>query len=84
MVRLGVEESFVQLTINDRGVGFDLNDRPAKKSGTVASVCSACATYAGGALVVNSAPRPGTEIVVRGPISAAVTATTGPPPPARD
>src|SRR2546425_3671037 len=72
-VRLMQHGAFVQLVINDDGIGFDPDHHPAKrkaKGGLGLLSMRERATYAGGALKVKSARGAGTEIEVRIPLPA--------------
>jgi two-component system, NarL family, sensor kinase len=72
---------FVQLTINDDGIGFDQDHHPAKlkgKGGFGLLGMRERAAYVGGILEVKSVPpRAGTEIEVRIPLPPDVTAASG-------
>jgi two-component system NarL family sensor kinase len=70
-VHLTKQGDNVQLTIKDDGIGFDPDQPPAKRKGKGDFGLLRMrerATYVGGALIVKSAPRAGTEIVVRIPL----------------
>ena len=72
-VHLTQRGAFVQLAINDDGIGFDPDHPPARgegKGGLGLLSMRERATYAGGALKVKSARRAGTEIEVRIPLPA--------------
>ncbi len=76
-VRLRQQGAFVQLAINDDGIGFDPDHHPAKRKGTGGLGLLSMrerATYVGGALKVKSARRAGTEIEVRIPLRPGATA----------
>ena len=69
--------TFVQLTINDDGIGFDADHHEARRKGKgVLGLLSMRerATYVGGAFTVKSGPRAGTEIEVRIPLPPSATA----------
>jgi signal transduction histidine kinase len=72
-VRLKQQGAFVQLLINDDGIGFDPDHPPAGRNGKgrlgLLSMRER-ATYAGGALKIKSARSAGTEIEVRIPLPA--------------
>ncbi len=71
-VCLGQQGSFVQLAINDDGVGFDPEHRPAGRNGKGGLGLLSMrerATCVGGALKVKSVRRAGTEIEVRVPFN---------------
>ena len=64
--------AFVQLAITDDGVGFDSDRHPVRRKGKDGLGLLGMrerATYAGGALIVKSIRRVGTEIKVRIPVS---------------
>ena len=66
-VRLGQKGAFVQLVINDDGIGFDQGVRQGGRKGKVSLgllSMSERATYVGGAMTIRSVPRSGTEIEV--------------------
>jgi PAS domain S-box-containing protein len=70
-VCLRKQGGFVQLTINDDGIGFDPDRRPAKgkgKSGLGLLSMRERVTYVGGAVKVKSGRRAGTQIEVRIPV----------------
>lgn len=72
-VSLRLHGAFVHLTIKDDGVGFAPNQLPARrkaKEGLGVLSMRERATYVGGTLTVNSAPRAGTIIVTRVPVPA--------------
>ncbi|MGA2242806.1 MAG: ATP-binding protein [Verrucomicrobiota bacterium] len=76
-VHLTKQGDIVQLTIKDDGIGFDLDQPPARrkeKSDFGLLRMRERATYVGGALIVKSAPRAGTEIVARIPLPPGATA----------
>ena len=76
-VRLTQQGAFVQLTINDDGIGFDPDHHPARRKGKGGLGLLSMrerATYVGGALKVKSARRAGTEIEVRIPLPPGATA----------
>jgi signal transduction histidine kinase len=65
------QRTFVQLTINDDGIGFDPDDHPARrkgKGGLGLLSMSERATYVGGVLKIKSVRRVGTEIEIRIPL----------------
>jgi signal transduction histidine kinase len=67
----------VQLTINDDGMGFDLDHHPIRRKGKGGFGLLGMrerATYVGGALKVKSVHRVGTEIEIRIPLPPAVIA----------
>ena len=70
-VRLAQPDAFVQLTINDDGIGFQpdkiLTQRNGKGGFGLLRIRERAA-YVGGILSVKSAPRAGTEIDVRIPL----------------
>ncbi|HXA15074.1 MAG TPA: ATP-binding protein [Opitutaceae bacterium] len=69
--------AFVQLAINDDGVGFDPDHHPAgrkKKGGLGLLSMRERATYVGGTLKIKSVRRAGTEIEVRIPLPPSATA----------
>lgn len=71
-VCLKQQGDFVQLAIIDDGIGFDPDHRLAKRNGRGGLGLLGMrerAKYVGGALNVKSAPRAGTEIVVRIPLT---------------
>jgi signal transduction histidine kinase len=79
-VRLTEQGDMVQLTIKDDGIGFDPDQPPArrkKKHDFGLLRMRERAAYVGGNLIVNSAPRVGTEIVVRIPRPPGATAAKG-------
>jgi len=79
-VCLRQQGGFVQLAIKDDGIGFDPNHHPAKRKGKGGLDLFSMrerATYVGGALIVKSAPRAGTEIVARIPLPPGATAAKG-------
>jgi PAS domain S-box-containing protein len=70
-VHLTKQGDIVELTIKDDGIGFDPDQPPARrkeKSDFGLLRMRERATYVGGALIVKSAPRAGTEIVARIPL----------------
>jgi PAS domain S-box-containing protein len=76
-VHLMKQGDIVQLTIKDDGIGFDPDQPPARrkeKSDFGLLRMRERATYVGGALIVKSAPRAGTEIVARIPLPPGATA----------
>ena len=76
-VRLRQQGDFVQLVINDDGIGFDPDHHPARRKGKGGLGLLSMrerATYVGGALKVKSARRAGTEIEVRIPLPPGATA----------
>jgi len=78
-VHLTKQGDMVQLTIKDDGIGFDPDQPPArrkKKRDFGLLRMRERATYVGGALIVKSAPRAGTEIVARIPLPPDATAVT--------
>jgi two-component system NarL family sensor kinase len=73
MVHLTKPGDFVQLTINDNGIGFDPEHRPVRRKGTGGFGLLGMrerAAYVGGALRVKSTARTGTEIEIRIPVPA--------------
>jgi PAS domain S-box-containing protein len=73
-VRLKQRGAFVQLVVKDNGCGFDPEHHPAGREG----ICGLGllgmrerASYVGGALSIRSAPRTGTEVEARIPLSGA-------------
>jgi two-component system, NarL family, sensor kinase len=71
-VRLTKSGEFVQLAINDDGIGFDQNPRPTKrkrKGGLGLLSMRERATYAGGTLNLKSAPGKGTTIRAKIPLT---------------
>lgn len=73
-VRLGQPGAFVKLAIQDDGIGFDPDRRPAtRKDGSGFGLLSMRerATYVGGVLEVTSVARGGTKIAVRIPFGPA-------------
>jgi PAS domain S-box-containing protein len=76
-VHLTKGDDMVQLTVKDDGIGFDPDQPPARrkeKSDFGLLRMRERATYVGGALIVKSAPRGGTEIVARIPLPPGATA----------
>ena len=76
-VCLRQQGDFVQLAINDDGIGFDPDHHPARrkgKGGVGLLSMRERATYVGGALKVKSVRRAGTEIEVRIPLPPSATA----------
>ena len=76
-VTLKLHRSFVQLAINDDGVGFDPDrspDRRGRKAGLGLLGMRERATYVGGTLKIKSAPRTGTKIEARIPLPPPVAA----------
>jgi len=76
-VHLTKQDDIVQLKIDDDGIGFDVDHRPARKKGKGGLGLLGMrerATFVGGALIIKSAPRAGTEIAARIPLSASVAA----------
>ena len=78
-VHLTKQGDMVQLTIKDDGIGFDPDQPPARRKekrdfGLLRM--RERATYVGGALIVKSGPRAGTEIVARIPLPPDATAVT--------
>ena len=76
-VRLTQQGAFVQLVINDDGIGFDPDHHPAGrrgKGGLGLLGMRERATYVGGNLKVKSVRRAGTEIEVRIPLPPSATA----------
>ena len=72
-VHLTKQRGIVQLTIKDDGIGFDPDQPPARrkeKRDFYLLRMRERATYVGGALIVKSAPRAGTEIMARIPLPA--------------
>jgi signal transduction histidine kinase len=68
----------VQLRIKDDGNGFDPDAQPARRKGEGGLglfTMRERVAYVGGALMVKSAPRAGTEIVVRIPLLPSLTAS---------
>jgi PAS domain S-box-containing protein len=76
-VHLTKPGDFVQLTINDDGMGFDPDHHPARRKGKGGFGLLGMrerATYVGGVLKVKSVRRSGTEIEIRIPLPPGVTA----------
>jgi two-component system, NarL family, sensor kinase len=76
-VHLTKPGDFVQLTINDDGMGFDPDHHPARRKGKGGFGLLGMrerATYVGGVLKVKSVRRSGTEIEIRIPLPPVVTA----------
>ena len=73
-VRLTQQGAFVQLAINDDGVGFDHPARRKGKGGLGLLGMRERAAYVGGTLKVKSARCAGTEIEVRIPLAPSATA----------
>jgi signal transduction histidine kinase len=76
-VHLTKPGDFVQLTINDDGIGFDPNHHLARRKGKGGFGVLGMrerATYVGGVLKVKSVRRAGTEIEIRIPLPPSVTA----------
>jgi PAS domain S-box-containing protein len=76
-VHLTKPGDFVQLTINDDGMGFDPDHHPARRKGKGGFGLLGMrerATYVGGVLKVKSVRRSGTEIEIRIPLPPDVTA----------
>jgi signal transduction histidine kinase len=70
-VHLTKPGDFVQLTINDDGMGFDPDHHPARRKGKGGFGLLGMrerATYVGGVLKVKSVRRSGTEIEIRIPL----------------
>ena len=70
--------AFVQLVIKDDGVGFDPDQRPARRKGKGGLGLLGMrerATYVGGTLKIISARRAGAKIEVRIPLQPSATAT---------
>ena len=70
-VRLTKRGDIVQLAINDDGIGFDPNHRPARRNGKGALGLLGMrerATYVGGTLIVKSVPGKGTTIQTQIPL----------------
>ncbi len=70
-VRLSKQGHFVQLTIQDDGIGFNPGRHPARRSGKGSLGLLSMrerTTYAGGTLTVDSADGAGTKIAVRIPL----------------
>jgi len=79
-VRLTKPGSFVQLTINDDGIGFDPNHRLVRRKGKGGFGLLGMrerAAYAGGILKVKSIRRVGTEIEIRIPLPPSAAAARG-------
>ena len=75
-VHLTKPGDFVQLTINDDGMGFDPDHHPARQKGKGGFGLLGMrerATYLGGVLKVKSVRRSGTEIEIRIPLPSSVT-----------
>jgi PAS domain S-box-containing protein len=71
---------FVQLTINDDGIGFDPDHHPVRRKGNGGFGLLGMrerATYVGGALKVKSTRHAGTEIEVRIPLPPSAAAVDG-------
>ena len=78
-VCLRQQDAFVQLVINDDGIGFDPNHHPAGRKGkTVLGLLGMRerAAYVGGTLTVKSRRLSGTAIEVRIPLPPSATATS--------
>ena len=76
-VRLRQQGAFVQLAINDDGIGFDPDHHPARRKGKGGLGLLSMrerATYVGGALKIKSVRGAGTEIEVRIPLPPRATA----------
>jgi len=76
-VNLTKPGDFVQLTINDDGMGFDPDHHPARRKGEGGFGLLGMrerAAYVGGVLKVKSVRRSGTEIEIRIPLPPSVTA----------
>jgi two-component system NarL family sensor kinase len=76
-VRLSLEGAFVQLAINDDGIGFKAQHHPRKRNeagGLGLLGMRERAAYVGGAVTIKSVRRAGTEIEVRIPVPPSVTA----------
>ena len=70
-VCLRQQGSFIQLVINDDGIGFDPDHRPAKRNGKDSINLISMrerATYVGGTIKVKSGARAGTEIEISIPL----------------
>ena len=81
IVRLGQQDAFVQLVINDDGTGFDPDRNLAGRAGKGAFGLLGMrerASYVGGALEVKSSRRSGTEITVRVPLPPGVPGESAP------
>jgi two-component system NarL family sensor kinase len=79
-VRLTKPGSFVQLTINDDGIGFDPTHRLLRRKGTGGFGLLGMrerAAYAGGILKVKSILRVGTEIEIRIPLPTGAAVARG-------
>ena len=79
-VHLTKPGDFVQLTINDDGIGFDPDHHPARRKGKGGFGLLGMrerAAYVGGALKVKSVRRAGTEIEIRIPLPPSATAANG-------
>lgn len=79
-VRLRQGRAFVQLVINDDGIGFDPDHPPAKRKGKGGLGLLGMrerATSVGGALTVKSVHRAGAEIEVRIPLAPSTTTVAG-------
>jgi len=76
-VRLSLEGAFVQLVINDDGIGFDQQSRAIQQKGKTGLGLLGMrerATAVGGSLMIKISRRRGTEIEVRIPVPLGVTA----------
>ena len=76
-VNLTKPDGFVQLTINDDGIGFDPDHHPARQKGKGGFGLLGMrerAAFVGGILKVKSVRRSGTEIEIRIPLPPSVTA----------
>ncbi|HEY2952676.1 MAG TPA: ATP-binding protein [Verrucomicrobiae bacterium] len=79
-VHLTQRGAFVQLAINDDGIGFDPDHHPARRKGKGGLGLLGMrerATYVGGALKIKSVRRAGTEIQVRIPLLPRAAAANG-------
>ena len=79
-IRLRQKGSFVQLAIDDDGIGFDPEPGSARRKGKAGLGLLSMrerATYVGGTLKIKSIPRAGTKIEVRIPPTARLNNTSG-------
>lgn len=84
-VDLGLRDDWVQLAVNDDGIGFNPAQRPSRnggKHGLGLLGMRERATHLGGTLTIKSLRRTGTEIAARIPLSFANGKSANPQPPA--
>ena len=82
-VRLREQGAFVELVINDDGIGFNSSQHAARRKGKgVLGLLGMHerAAHVGGVLTVKSGRRAGTEVMMRLPVSPPVPAASPPPP----